>query len=127
MSKVFKSLAKRLCGKFFPSACVPEGRLVFCPLIFPYVVSPYGAGLHRDFSSDAPAHIVADEVVVGVACLEVHQLGNGGFHGAVEAAQYARRLELVSGVIASHLHAATHTLADVDDGDAPCRGLAKQP
>lgn len=79
-----------------------------------------------DFSAQGSVHITADNVVVGEVGLKEHQFGDSTFYGTVVSADDSGFLELVSGVVASHLYAAGNALADVDDGDAAAYCVVEQ-
>ena len=57
--------------------------------------------------------------------MQVHQLGDGGLDSAIIAADDACLLQLVASVVATHLHTALQTLADVDDNLAVAGALTQ--
>ena len=93
-----------------------------------YRMMPIGNLFFRkgDLSSERLLQLLPYHLVVGVSALEVHQLGDGCFHGTVSTTDDVGELQLESRSVSLHLHASRETLADVDDVDASMGGLVEQ-
>ena len=76
-------------------------------------------------STKVEVHLTTYLGGVVIARLQIHQFGDGSLYGAVSATHYSGILQMVPGIVQSHLYGALHTLADVNHGHATIGSLAK--
>ena len=81
--------------------------------------------LHRYLSADALLHELTHLLWGVIFALQIHEFGDSCLYGAVVAADNACLLKLVACVVASHLHTALQTLADIDDDLASASAFAQ--
>lgn len=83
------------------------------------------SSLHRYLSADTLLHELTHLLWGVVFALQIHEFGDSCLYGAVVAADNACLLKLVACVVASHLHTALQTLADIDDDLASASAFAQ--